>query len=52
LGYLGNLFSTPYDHPFSKLGIGNPQSKLAYEIAAKWYYIYALKVEGNVYSSV
>jgi len=52
LGYLGNPFLTPYDYPFFKLGVGNPQSKLAYEIAVKWYHIYALKVEGGVYSFV
>jgi len=52
LGYSGNPSLTPYDHLFSTLGVGNPQSKLAYKIAAKWYHIYALKVEGGVYSSV
>jgi len=52
LGYSRNSSLTPYDHPFSKLRVGNPQSKLAYEIAVKWYHIDALKIEVGVYSSV
>jgi len=38
LGYLGD----PSPHmttPSPKLGVGNPQSKLASQIAAKWYQI-------------
>ena len=51
LGYSGPISDPIYDNPFPKLGVGNPQSKLASQIAAKQYQIqgwFVLTAYGNL----